>query len=803
MLINGSIPSLINGVSQQPHAIRLPTQAEEQENAYSSLVEGMGKRPPTEHVAQLVDPGGGPMSARFINRDQNEKYILMLGSSGTVRAYTTDGEAVPVIPTPDATSYLSAHSPNPDTDFRTITIADATFILNRKRKVAMRNTLVGSRPYEVIFWVKAGNYGTKYQIKVASVTIEYTTSEDDVSDIQTMKIAEALHYALDAALPSQNWSVGLNGNYIYVVHSTGQYFEASCTDSNGGRNLTMTARDVQSFADLPNYAVEGFTVRVVGNKEQSEDDYYVRFHKTNPSQPFTLGPGTWVETAKPGVLSTIDERTMPFALNRYQDTDGSVTGTVGKIYFRLEAVNWAERECGDDTSNPIPSFVGRSLSDIFLHRNRLGFLSDTNVILSQSGDYVNFWRSTTQTVLDSDPIDVSVSHPRIAILRHAVQFGEDLVLFSDQVQFILRGGDLLTPKTVNITPETEYECDPVCKPVGAGNLIYFPYPNGGFAGMREYFTEVNTGRMDANPVTAHVPKYIKGAISHITVSTTEDMMVCMSQTSRQQLYVYKWFWAGQDKIQSSWSKWTFGTGTAVYSAFFDGSTLWLVLFRDGKVWLEKMQVDPGRTDPYLNYVTSLDRRVLVPRGTVTFDGTYSYFTAPYIPLVSETPAAFTTMDEDGGIAGREIQIENINSSGQVKLLGDYRDQPFYFGIRYTMKYRFSNLMLREQTQTGGVEAITAGRLQIRSMSLTYARTGYLRAVVTPAFRTPSSYVLNRTLGSSENVIGQAPIGEGVFRFTVASKNDQVTIDIINDSALPCWILSANWEGFYNTRARRV
>ena len=45
-LLNIPIPNLLNGVSQQPANLRFPTQCEIQENAYSSIVEGMGKRPP-------------------------------------------------------------------------------------------------------------------------------------------------------------------------------------------------------------------------------------------------------------------------------------------------------------------------------------------------------------------------------------------------------------------------------------------------------------------------------------------------------------------------------------------------------------------------------------------------------------------------------------------------------------------------------------------------------------------------------------------------------------------------------------
>ena len=49
-IVNNAIPNLINGVSQQPETLRLSSQATDQENGYSSVVEGLRKRPPTEFV---------------------------------------------------------------------------------------------------------------------------------------------------------------------------------------------------------------------------------------------------------------------------------------------------------------------------------------------------------------------------------------------------------------------------------------------------------------------------------------------------------------------------------------------------------------------------------------------------------------------------------------------------------------------------------------------------------------------------------------------------------------------------------
>ena len=73
--------------------------------------------------------------------------------------------------------------------------------------------------------------------------------------------------------------------------------------------------------------------------------------------------------------------------------------------FTLDALNsssafggWSSKEVGDEYSNPNPSFVGQGISNMFFFANRLGFLSEDAVILSQPGDYFNFFQTFFQII---------------------------------------------------------------------------------------------------------------------------------------------------------------------------------------------------------------------------------------------------------------------------------------------------------------------------------------------------------------------------------------------------------------------
>ena len=56
--------------------------------------------------------------------------------------------------------------------------------------------------------------------------------------------------------------------------------------------------------------------------------------------------------------------------------------------FTFRQFSWVDRDVGDDTTNAHPSFVGHKIQEAFFHNNRLGFLSNDNVSMSQAAKYL-------------------------------------------------------------------------------------------------------------------------------------------------------------------------------------------------------------------------------------------------------------------------------------------------------------------------------------------------------------------------------------------------------------------------------
>ena len=147
------------------------------------------------------------------------------------------------------------------------------------------------------------------------------------------------------------------------------------------------------------------------------------------------------------------------------------------------------------------------------------------------------------SLLDNDTIDVTVSSAHVVNLMSAVPFQDNLVMFSEFGQFVLRGGDLLTIKTVSANPITEYECDSSVAPVSLGSYIYFPFRRGSFTGVREFTMTVDRDVYDANEVTSHVPQYIPTNLVAMSGAASEELLALTDGTDG---YIYKYFFSGNE-----------------------------------------------------------------------------------------------------------------------------------------------------------------------------------------------------------------------------------------------------------------
>jgi hypothetical protein len=536
----------------------------------------------------------------------------------------------------------------------------------------------------------------------------------------------------DVTLPTITTTVGTadftverNGSVIKL--SSNLDFNIRVEDGLASQGLGLAYKEVDSITELPKNCYNNFKIKVKGDPDIAQDDYYIRF-QTKGREDF--GSGSYIETVgwkantikgEPvdGISYILEASTMPIVLIKLSDgtfilqtpnervnyvknnstfyklvedhisnndsepgvgtdwreywietTEVSIANdwTFNKNY-NVTLPGWSTRGAGDDLTNPFPSFTESTINDVFFFKNRLGFLTDSNVVFSEADEYFNFFRTTTQQLLDSAPIDVGLSHTKTAILQHAIPFQEKLMLFSKQSQFVLRGADVLSPKTVAISPVTEYDISDSVEPVALGNYIYFTFKRNDFEGMYEYFVDNNTELFDAEEVTQQVPKYIPKDVRKIAGSQAENTLVISTSEDLKTLYVYKYFWSNKEKIQSAWMKFSFDRDIVGFD--FIDSQLYMITKDTEGLHLEFLTLEDGLTDEGLDYSLLLDSRV---DGSF-FDGT-TYLSPTYNTTTKKTTLSGIPYDptdiELYTKVGTQREVTVVNATLTEKLTnGDF------------------------------------------------------------------------------------------------------------------------------------
>jgi hypothetical protein len=254
---------------------------------------------------------------------------------------------------------------------------------------------------------------------------------------------------------------------------------------------------------------------------------------------------------------------------------------------------WGEKYTGTNDSLSDPSFLDNPILNVFFFKNRLGFITKNNIILSQTGAYGSFFPQTLQEVLDDDPIDLGVATTAVTILRHAVPTAGQLLIFSDDTQFSLTSIEgTLTPKSADITVLSNYTYGPSADAIAVGNRILFANQIGGYSQIYAYrITDQGSNLTEAEPLSLHVPSYIDNSISRIVGHDVMGYTFLETEDNPQELIVINTTYKGGQYLQNAFHKWFFKKPIA--STHIINNNLF-ILFQDGDLCEMSLEI-PGVT----------------------------------------------------------------------------------------------------------------------------------------------------------------------------------------------------------------
>lgn len=828
-LVSQSTSSYKGGVSQQPDIVRFPDQLSQQINGFSSQVQGLQKRPPTKHIKRLGNKIDGTASKfHIINRDENEQYILQM-QNGSLKVWDLAGTEKKVTIADDA-QYLSTQDPN--TDFRAVTVADYTFILNRSKVVQLDTNSVtpSTGANTALVYIKNAQYAKTYAIfqgttfvcgmitpdggqakqAVATTSAFIAQRLKDLMTGDTSVTGEVTRNTYDQLLENlggtavpiyslnknseiykdSSYKVGISGDSVISIRHQGSSEVPNIVvkDGFGNTNAYPIKGYVNSVSKLPPAAPNGYICRIKGQTNTQDDDYYVNYNE---------GKNAWLECVAPGIPYKYKADTMPHALVRQAD------GT-----FKFKRLEWSQRKVGDQDSNPEPSFVGSNINDIFFYRNRLGFISQENVILSGSADFYNFWFRSAASIADTDPIDLAVSSNRVSILTHAVPFARELMLFSREGQFVLSSDGVMTPKSAKVDQITQFDYSDQAQPIGIGQSIFFINNRINYCSLMRYYTVQDVADLkDAQDTSAHIPMYIPRGIFRLSGNTTDNTVLMCSRAVPNTLWVFKYIILNGQNLQQSWSKWVFRyEGSEVLLAEFVGPDIYLLINTDGGLFLQKTGLTGNALDfedQPVRYFMDRKARYKIP-SSAKYSDYNDETTVSLKDIYSAVPKSGVATYCLVGPDGYYHQISSWDSEGNFKIKGDIRGQTFFVGRQYEFLVKLSKQVIKNASDSS-VTYEDQGRLQLRNYWFNYNKSGPFYCYVDNEEK-DRHFVYSctsRNLGVSTNILGKQPLSTGKFKFPIQDNNLEVDITVKSDSPLPINLISGGWQGLYIRRNSRV
>ncbi len=564
-------------------------------------------------------------------------------------------------------------------------------------------------------WVSLSfNKGSKAKdnydkITAALIFAGYSTVTVDAAFMVTANgmagaFAYAWYYTPEFEYMSKNFNLYIYGSNIFIQAkdlTLGGTLEIKTSSSSKYIRTTgvSTNLSVNSKDDLPAVlpdAAAGFVLGI-GNTEDTMM-YYQYIADTR----------TWIESSKYGQITAFTN--MPFVFEVIADADDLVKyiGTIGEDTVHTDFSSFAVREpdteqvirdikgnevptnyrwlgrtVGNETNNETPDFVDTPFTGIGGYQGRLVLMSGAYVHMSASNKYNVFMRTTTDDVLDSDPIHVLSINASGQDFKHAVEFNKDLVLIADNQQAVIGGSTIvLTPQNTVIYKSSVAPMNTSHPPIMVGrDLIYTVQNTMGYSQVGQLQVN-NLVENQFNPqiISAHLPKYLKGNIEFSAGTSLSGTIVF--GTGTEELLVWQYIADQNEVLQSAFGLWELPY--PVVYAWFISDIMFSILKTPQGYALCSVSTTRGVDDtPYLD--------LWVNGSTVlTKEGTYSipkYLQDAEFMLSVNLPDTDMHLDEVGyKVKGQSFTL--------VRSFSELKD--FFIGLPFTSSWEPSAPIMRDQ-----------------------------------------------------------------------------------------------------------
>nr|BAR25497.1 tail tube B [uncultured Mediterranean phage uvMED]BAR25547.1 tail tube B [uncultured Mediterranean phage uvMED] len=720
------------------------------------------------------DAGGGKtLTFRYFSHSFSGTSVTILGSTG----FWSKNES------------FTVNGVNFRVDDVTVSSTDR-YISRYSTDVVLKN---GGQGWRVGDEVTVNMSGRDFIIRVTAEDFIYTFSSDGTASYTTSSVDSG--NSLDIGAITANLVNAVNGITGYTADATGNVIRVTRNDdrdfniqARGGptfKAMQVLKNSAQDISQLPNQCFPDFELLVANTQESDQDNYYVKFV---PDAAGIAGTGTWVETVKKGIPIALSSSTMPHALIREAD---------GTFSFRAVGIDtafdgWAGREVGDEYTNPEPSFVGRTISNMFFYNNRLGFLSEDAIIMSQSGDFFNFFVTSSVSVSDVDPIDVTASSTKPAMLQAAVGTTGGLVCFAENSQFLLSSDDFIfSTNTVKLSEISQYYYKSKVEPILSGVSIAFTSEAESYSKIMEMAVDSLSSRPATADITRTIPEYIPTNLEWAETSPTNSLMMFGDKSNT--IYVFKFYNEGEERKIAGWSKWEMAD--SVYLGAYEADTGYFVEYNGSSYILSSSELlDPNNSPlvtSFSQFTPRLDR--YVTQDTITpvdnGDGTSTIT----LPNGLYSPESTLVLIPTSGVESLSISEPTVVNN-QITVDSDLVSANYTIGLKYVAEIQLPTIHV---TQNNRADRVNVPIVHFMDIDLYYSgrykikvdRTGY------DSFETTVG-----NINSDIYIEDTIPVKEiSTETIPLFAKGNEIFVTICAEDPFPSSITSYSWKGIYNNR----
>jgi len=608
-------------------------------------------------------------------------------------------------------------------------------------------------------------------------------------DADTAVTADTVLGGILSELPS-----GITGTII----GTGMYlssssaFNVEVVEDDLMRVMQSSVNDVTR---LPNQCKHGYIVKVSNSRMADEDDYYVRFDGENN----TDGSGSWSECAKPGIAKTLTN--MPLVIQRTALANGGTSSEVAT--FTIKQFTYADRLIGDELTNPLPSFVGKRINKVLFFRNRLAFLSGSNVITSRPGSIAepDFFAESALTVSASDPIDISSASTFPSELFDGIAINAGLVVFSTNQQFLLASDDtVLNPDTAKLRSISTFNYNKDIAPISLGTTIGYVDNSGKFSRFNEMANISREGQPTVVEVSKIVPTLLPKDIDLLTNSRENSIILFAKSSSTDSLiYGYKYLNVGDKRQQAAWFKWKLNR-PILYHFIIDDEYYYL----DADYYLQKIRLvqtteDPSIVQDNVDFLLHVDNHTTVSGGSFnSATNTTTFSSVGWLNTVTTPNHDLVVIDTNTNSARVGRYAKPTVSGTSFTLPGNWSSATLTIGYIYPYEVQFPTFypmkMAGEKTESDVNSSLVLHRIKLH-----FGKIGLYETTLKRVGKSDYTEVYESTELDEYDASDAPYLEEFIKTVPIYEKNTNVDVILRSSHPAPATLHALSWEGDYSPR----